>query len=315
MFAFRHILVPLDGSPLAERSIAPALRIARGMLTPASQGADGAAPPVRLTLMRAVSPTTMVAADPMLYEELVRMSEDEAHAYLRAVVEKLDEADVAVGAAVLDGSPAEAIVRYAEEHAVDLILISSHGRTGSSRWVYGSVAEKVLHHAPCAVGVIRSQVETDMFEKRTILVPLDGSKLAEQALEPALALARYVGCDVMLMRVLGAVEPVPEGMVMANQEYQSHLDAARDRERADAESYLQRIYAANETQHLFFDVVPSTGDVADAITTYAATHHVDLIVISSHGRSGVSRWLYGSVAEKVLRGAHCATLVVRGQAA
>jgi nucleotide-binding universal stress UspA family protein len=310
MAPFQTILVPLDGSPLAERAIAPAMRIARAM---AKVSADAPGEPVRLVLLRAVSPTVLVAADPMLYEELGRMSQEEALSYLHSTRDTLEAGDVVVDVQVVNGAPADAIVHYSETHDVDLIVISSHGRTGGSRWVYGSVAEKVLHHAPCAVAVIRSQAEVEMFEKRTILVPLDGSPLAERALEPALAIAQGVGCDIMLARFLTSAEPVPEGLATPDRSYEEYLATAAEMERAEAETYLQHVYASLPTGHAFFDVIVGKGDVADALVDYAARHHVDLIVMSSHGRSGVSRWLYGSVAEKVLRGAHCATLIVRGQ--
>jgi nucleotide-binding universal stress UspA family protein len=208
------------------------------------------------------------------------------------------------------GSPADAIVHYAEENAVDLIMMSSHGRTGSRRWVYGSVAEKVMHHAPCATAIIRSHVSTELFENRKILVPLDGSELAERALEPALALAKAVGSDVLLLRVVPAREAIPEYMMLAGDA--GHiLDAVREQDMAEAETYLQHVYNAQDMGRLFFDVKGADGDVADVIVSYAESKHVDLIVISSHGRSGIGRWLHGSVAEKVLRGANCATLIIR----
>lgn len=313
MIPYRHILVPLDGSALAEKAIKPAFRIA-GRMQAAAEKADGmAGSPVRLVFLRAITPMTMVAADPMVYDELSRLSQDEALAYLRQVRSQLPEHSFDVDAVVINGSSAEAIVQYAETHDIDLVVISSHGRTGSSRWVYGSVAEKVLHHAPCAVAVIRAQATIPLFEKHTILVPLDGSELAEQAIAPAMALADCADCDVYLLRVLGMIEPIPEGLLVASREYQDHLEAARQRERAEAEAYLQQVYSESPSQHLFFDVISTTDDVAEAINRYAAAHHVDLIVMSSHGRSGLSRWLFGSVAEKVLRGAPCTTLVVKGQ--
>ena len=74
-----------------------------------------------------------------------------------------------------------------------------------------------------------------------------------------------------------------------------------------------RVYTAHQNQHLFFDVQVTSGDTAGAIINYAEQHKIDLIVMSSHGRSGMGRWLHGSVAEKVLRGADCATLIMRDQ--
>jgi nucleotide-binding universal stress UspA family protein len=306
MVPFRSILVPLDGSALAERALASALQLAKAMAGRA--GETG----VRLILLRVVGPVALVAADPMLYDELMRMGVDEAQAYLRTVVETVDAGPVQVQVQAVSGAPADAIVRYAEENDVDLIVMSSHGRTGSSRWVYGSVAEKVLHHAPCATVIIRAHVAVAMFQNRKILVPLDGSPLAERALEPALAIADAMQSDVTLLRVAPGREPLPQAMSPSGEDLGVARDIAVAQEHAEAEAYLQRIYSARANRRLFFDVVTTGGDIADAIVSYADERHMDLIVISSHGRSGIGRWLHGSVAEKVLRGADCATLIIRG---
>ncbi len=306
MTPFRTILVPLDGSPLSEKALSPAARIAASMAQQA-----GAGEAVKLVLLRVVSPVALVAADPMLYDELTRMGSDEAQAYVNTARESVDAGGATVESSVIVGSPADAIVHYAAENGVDLILMSSHGRTGSSRWVYGSVAEKVLHHAPCATVIIRAHVAVEMFQNRKMLVPLDGSPLAERALEPALAISRAVQSDVTLLRVVSGREPLPESMTPAGAKVAAALDEAAARDRAEAETYLQGLFTDRPNQHLFFDVLTTAGDIADAIVSYADAHSVDLIVMSSHGRSGIGRWLHGSVAEKVLRGAECATMIVR----
>lgn len=308
MAPFRSILVPLDGSELAEKALAPAKQIALAM----AQRAGGQSR-TRLILLRAVSPMVLLAADPYLYDEMTRMGADEARAYLSEIASNLSAADLAIETYVVNGSPAEAIVQYATENHVDLIVMSSHGRTGSSRWVYGSVAEKVMHHAPCATAIIRAHVDVAMFQNRNILVPLDGSELAERALEPALTLADAVDSNVYLLRVVAGREPMPESMSPAGEQIEAALGQADAEEKAEAEAYLQRIYTAHQNQHLFFDVQTTGGDTADAIINYAEQHKIDLIVMSSHGRSGIGRWLHGSVAEKVLRGADCATLIMREQ--
>jgi nucleotide-binding universal stress UspA family protein len=308
MLPFHHILVPLDGSELAEKALKPAGQLAAAMAGRAT--ADD--PQVRLVLLRVASPLALLAADPLLYDEMMRMGLDEAQAYLAAVAASVDAGSAVVETKTMAGSPAEAVVHYAEENGVDLIVMSSHGRTGSSRWVYGSVAEKVMHHAPCATAIIRAHVAVEMFQNRKILVPLDGSELAERALGPALAIAQAVGADVTLLRVVPGREPLPESMTPAGDRVEAALDAAGAQERADAEAYLQQVYNRHDNQRLFFDVHGTEGDAADAIISYADSHQVDLIVISSHGRSGLGRWLHGSVAEKVLRGADCATLIIRG---
>jgi nucleotide-binding universal stress UspA family protein len=308
MTLYQHIVVPLDGSKLAEKALSPAMRIATSMAERhAGEGGDR----VRLVLLRVVSPIMLVAADPMLYDEMSRLGIDEAQAYLNTVRASLPAGQVLVKTEVLTGPPADAIVLYAEEKAVDLILMSSHGRTGSSRWVYGSVAEKVMHHAPCATCIIRAHVSIDMFQNRKILVPLDGSELAEQALEPALAIAAAVDSDVVMLRIVSGREAAPETLTPDGTDLGQGLDTVEASERAEAEGYLQKIYNDRPNRHLFFDVQSSTGDVADTIVSYADAQQIDLIVMSSHGRSGIGRWIHGSVAEKVLRGANCATMIIR----
>lgn len=307
MVPFHNILVPLDGSELAEKALKPAAQLASSLARRA--GPDD--PPVRLVLLRVATPLTLMAADPVLFDEMIRMTVDEAQAYLNATAEAIDAAPAIVDTNVVSGSPADAIVHYVEESNTDLIVMSSHGRTGSSRWVYGSVAEKVMHHAPCATAIIRAHVSVEMFENRKILVPLDGSELAERALDPAMAIAGTVKSDVLLLRVVAGREPLPEAVGPAGDEMAAALDEAGAQERAEAEAYLQRVYASRDNEHLFFDVQTTDGDIADAIVSYADSHNIDLIVISSHGRSGIGRWLHGSVAEKVLRGANCATLIIR----
>lgn len=309
MVPFRHILVPLDGSELAEKALQSGAQIAAAMAQRATEGS-----PVRLVLLRVASPMAILAADPLLYDEMIHMGVDEAQTYLNLAAATLSVAPAVVETVVVTGSPADAIVHYAEENGVDLVVMSSHGRTGSRRWVYGSVAEKVMHHAPCATVIIRAHVAVAMFQNHKLLVPLDGSELAERALGPALALAEAMRADVALLRVVAGREPLAESMTPAGDRIEEALSVAGAQERAEAEAYLQRVYSAYANQRLFFDVHATDGDVADAIVSYADAQNADLIVMSSHGRSGIGRWLHGSVSEKVLRGANCATLIVRCRA-
>ena len=145
---------------------------------------------------------------------------------------------------------------------------------------------------------------------KKILVTLDGSELAERALEPAVRLAGADGAELVLLRVV-----IPLYLWAPFIEIQPELDVARERHRAKTEAYLEEVKERllAEDSSLQIDTVALEGPVAEAIVDYATGSDVDLIVISSHGRSGLSRWVYGSVAEKVLQGARCcSTLVVRG---
>jgi nucleotide-binding universal stress UspA family protein len=89
------------------------------------------------------------------------------------------------------------------------------------------------------------------------------------------------------------------------------FDGIEDKEMQDAEAYLQAIYADSADEHVFIEVEASQGSVAERIIEYAERNAIDMIVMSSHGRTGLRRWVYGSVAEKVLRSACCATMIIR----
>ena len=146
---------------------------------------------------------------------------------------------------------------------------------------------------------------------KRILVPLDGSELAESALPHAAALARGLESQIRLVRVNIADEFVygPAGQVAP------YADEVLERDRQEAVAYLGRIRA--RLQHPGLAVITEVlkGPVAQAIIEYAAAQQIDLIVMSTHGRSGLNRLIFGSVAEKVLQGARCPTLIVRGPSA
>jgi nucleotide-binding universal stress UspA family protein len=139
-----------------------------------------------------------------------------------------------------------------------------------------------------------------------ILVPLDGSEFAEMAIEPAVAIARPMGSELVLFRV---AQPIPRTRALAEMpDVYNDVVAATGRE---AEDYLQAIRSRFPEDNIFVEYRPGEEGVARQILDYAGSNDIDLIVMSSHGYTGVKRWAYGSVTEKVLHGACCATLVVR----
>ena len=146
-----------------------------------------------------------------------------------------------------------------------------------------------------------------MFRFKKLLVPLDGSEFAEAALEPALAIARPMQAEVVLFRV---AEPIPRTRALADMpDVYNDVVAAAYR---DAEAYLDRLKAHLDYDRITLEHRSAEEGVARQILDYAAQNGADLVVMSSHGRTGVDRWVHGSVAEKVLGGCACATLVIRG---
>lgn len=148
--------------------------------------------------------------------------------------------------------------------------------------------------------------EIKLLRFRKIMVPLDGSECAEMALGPALGIAQAMGAEMVLFRV---AQPIPRTRaLMEMPDVYNEVVAATYRE---AEDYLQRVRVRLPYGQVSVEHQPVESGVARQIVDYAAENGIDLIIMSSHGYSGVKRWAHGSVAEKILRGAPCATLVIR----
>jgi nucleotide-binding universal stress UspA family protein len=147
-----------------------------------------------------------------------------------------------------------------------------------------------------------------MFKFKRIMIPLDGSELAEAAVDPALAIAESMGAEAVLFRV---AQPVPRTQKLAEMpDVYNDVVAATYRE---AEDYLKDLQARLAYERISIEYRPAAEGIARQILDFAAEHDVDLIVLSSHGRTGVGRWIHGNVAQKVLTGCTCSTLIVRGQ--
>jgi nucleotide-binding universal stress UspA family protein len=199
---------------------------------------------------------------------------------------------------------AEVIMDTAAAEKADLIVMSSHGYSGITRWVLGSVAERVLGGAPCPVLVIRSPKPL-----QHVLIPLDGSSLSEQALAPGLAVAASLGAEVTLLR---AVPRAEAGEIREFDKIERGLGQRLVEEiREDAEGYLRCLAAARPHPGIEIKTVVTFEPAADSLLEYVEGHAIDLIAMSTHGRTGLARWRYGSVTEKVLHGSHHSMLIVR----
>jgi len=146
-----------------------------------------------------------------------------------------------------------------------------------------------------------------MYKFKRIMIPLDGSELAEAAVGPALAIAESMAAEVVFFRV---AQRVPRTQKLAEMpDVYDDVVAATYRE---AEDYLKDLRGRLAYEHISIEYRPASGGIARQILDYAAEHDVDLIVLSSHGRTGVDRWIHGNVTQKVITGCTCSTLIVRG---
>ncbi|GAJ08450.1 unnamed protein product, partial [marine sediment metagenome] len=222
------------------------------------------------------------------------------------------------GKLVTGSHPAEEIIKYADKTGADLILMATYGRSGISRWAMGSVAYKVLRSALVPVWLIRaglsSEIIQDKLPIKTILVPLDGSKLAETALPYIEALVKQLGPEQVKVTLLRICQPqaVRSGyspVISLGWEKQ----AARDMFQCKlvARSYLGDIEKRLRAAGIRACAVVVTGEPDDKIIEYTQQKGTSLVAMTIHGRSGISRWAYGSVAERVMLEAPTPIFLVR----
>jgi nucleotide-binding universal stress UspA family protein len=295
---FNKVLVPLDGSELAEGSLGPALRIVH---RPGGQIILLHVPVFRPIMVPGTAGYGLVLPE----QTFDLKSRDEIGHYLAEIKGARQEPDISITIEVMEGDVAGNIVDLAVDEGVDLIVMTTHGYSGFTRWMLGSITERVLRHAPCPVLVVRC---ADTLKH--VLITLDGSRLAEQALEPGLEVARQLGGRVTLLRVAdgSGLGPVEKGMLdVAHHGLSQQIDP----EPGGEVHYLENLAGHYRTPGLEIDTAVVTGSPAQSILEYVEANQVDLIVMATHGRTGIRRWVYGSVTEKCLHNSACAMLIVR----
>jgi nucleotide-binding universal stress UspA family protein len=299
---YSKILIPLDGSKTAEK-VLPYARYLAGMLKIPMEllaVVDIAEMGAHMSAERARFLDTMV-------EDAVRDSES----YLRAVAAKIPG-----GAkhAVVKGQAEDAIIEKGESDKNALIAMATHGRSGLNRFLMGSVAEKVLRGSANPLLLVRAADEGKAeaeWDFKTIIVPLDGSELAEGVLPTVAELAKTLGVEVTLFRSYH----IPYNAYAGNGglyavDYESLISGVRD----EANEYLEKMVA--EVKKLGVEKVSSVskeGFAGDEIIRLANATPGDLIAMCSHGRSGVKRWVLGSVTEIVVRHTIDPVLVIRAK--
>ncbi len=309
---FKHILVPLDGSPFAERALGAAIAVAT-----AHQASVTLLQAVNLNSQLTTNPWGL-AFDPLLTDEMIGSLAAEAKTYLGAVAAKLTTCGVEVVAGeVAYGAPADAI--NAAAAACDLVVMSTHGRSGIGRLVLGSVAAAVVHGSVPPVLLVGGKSPVAdyadcAYSFSHILVPLDGSQLAEQALPVAATMAERGSSLLLLEVVASATSSEPFNSEMGGLQGTASLHLTDNRDIA-AHHYLEKAAHRHLPAHVAYHTTERGGDPATEILSTARSESCDLIVIATHARDGVDRLLHGSVAERVVSNAQVPVLVLRGQVA
>lgn len=271
-------------------------------------------------LAEAVIPYATLLANKMGSElDVVNVVEAEvsgdrlAKAYLDKIVEEIKEPGIIKKRSViLNGKAAEQVLDYVERNKIDIIAVASHGHSGIKRWVIGSTADKIIKGAKTPVLVVYSKEKSTTKKIPAfshILLPLDGSKAAEAALPYAGLIATKMKAKVSLLRVVSPLVDQyagpPEGYVV---DYTGKVMKALEEE---AQEYLKQTARAFEEKNISTSATMTVGSPTSDIMKYIEKHKVDLVVMSTHGRTGFGRWILGSVADKVLHSAEIPVLLIR----
>jgi nucleotide-binding universal stress UspA family protein len=298
MNGFHNILVPLDGSEYAEQAVSLAGSIARR-----SGGA------LRLASVEEPLPALVLASGSPDAAREVELEEcDQLTNYLDSTASAVrDVQGGSVGTAVLHGPVAAALSEYAETSAMDLVVMTTRGRRGLSRWLIGSVADQLLRRIHVPVLLLHPRELPQPTEFRRILIALDG-ELEDAVLGPAVALGSlYPAVHYTLTRV---VEPAGPALPQLAP-YPSPLEPERiERRVLEARNYLEKVCGQLRARGLeaTYKVVVGCG-IASQVLQLAEALGADCIAVGAHGRRGTERLGLGSEADRIVRGAAVPVLI------
>ncbi len=312
MAPYKRIILPLDGSDVSEQAIPLATGLAKQLSLP-------------VTLLNAVEPDSPAITQSLFsnrqWMEPASSREARAQEYLSRIREPLVAVGLTVDTVIPHLEPALGIVQEAERDPNNLIVITSHGRSGLARWWMGSVADKVIHMSDNPVLILRAREQAFRSEDegpQQLIVPLDGSELAELVLPHVSHLASGLGLAVSLVQITPLEEEyyrfaaMAPGLAPATMPSALSVTDLVEAAGQEASSYLEDVKSRLIAQGVqTVDTHVSQGTPADVIADRVAQSDGSLVAMTTHGRSGVGRMMLGSVAERVIRQSGSPVLVVR----
>ena len=290
----RKLLVPLDGSALSERALPYAAELAR---------AAGAS----LTLVRTAD------VHPRLHLGLAHLLPEDPLSYLNMHADPLRTCGVVVDAAVAPGEPPRALMSEIERRQPDLVVMSTHARSGFDRLVHGSVTDTVVSHVGCPVMLVPAQAGSGAsaaprLAAKRVVVPLDGSRFSEAALPVAVDLARALGSEVLLVQAIIPLYPLPTDLELLTPSILDQEQSLADTEDAVADYLDGLAYRLSVSERgLRVTALAGTGQLTEVIRELSNTAqgHVNssigLVVMATHGRIGLARAILGGEADAVVR--------------
>ena len=282
---FDHILVPLDGSLLAECTLPHIVAIALSSFAKVT---------LLYVLDQELTHGPLKNAEPLDWA----ICKSKADVYLQGISEQLRKASLQISTAIINGGAADGIINYAHDHKVDLIALSSHGQSGLSGWNISSVVQKVLSRAYTSLLIVPAyrQVHMDLtnFHYQKIFVGLDGSRRAEWVLAEALKLIAFHHASLLLAHVVSK-QGMPYYLPL-DEEVIDLLNLINERNRLYAEIYLKDLCSRlpEDLYNIKTYLVISENQI-DALRELAEQENADLVILSAHGGSGGFKRVYGNV--------------------
>lgn len=295
---YEKIMTPLDGSQIAEVALPYAEELA-GRL-----GSE-----VTLLNVNEQSDESYQHMHEFYMEKIADTVKNGSESYAKASGSKVP---IRVNKVIINGHPAEKIVEYADKENISLIVMSTHGRSGIRHWTIGSVAEKVLRATNKPVALIRAKGAKPAVREKSLLtrmlVPLDGSKEAETSIPYAEELAFKLKAEIVLLQVLATGY---QAMTELGGTYIVYSESQMESFKRYALTYLNPIAGRLRNKGIKTNVELKLGDAAEEIIRFADEGKFDAVMMSTHGRSGFSRWVFGSVAEKLIHQGNTPLILVR----
>jgi nucleotide-binding universal stress UspA family protein len=285
---FKHILLPLDGSQLAECVLPHARALASAGYT-------------RITVVRVLASASESNPDQPVDPLNWHFNRVEAENYLLLIAKQLNIArrpDAEI--AILEGDPAQRLIEFAHQNEVDLIVLSSHGQSGVSRWNVSSVVRKLIQNVHLSTMLVRAyDCKPGSMEKvryKQVLTPLDGSLRAEAALPVATGIVQSHRSRLILAHILQRPEVIQR--LPPSTEDQQLIDQVIQRSQSAAEYYIEqlknRLPFETETE------IRVSNNVSTTLAQMIADRSVDLVVLNAHGHSGDINRPFGSIATSLI---------------
>jgi nucleotide-binding universal stress UspA family protein len=276
LVVYKRILVPLDGSKVAEVALPYARFIAE---------------------MYGSELTLLTICAPKCDDRFKRL----CRAYLDLQAGELEPQGIKTSSTVIHGNIAENITNFSIKKKIDLIIVASHGYSGFKRFTMGSVTQKVIFNTFLPVIIIKpaaTKITTIRFTK--ILLPLDGSLFSEASISHVEELAGVSGAEVILLTISEPPEIPSDRSPAIKPTWEEYRDALIQEVEDQGTTYLESVRAKLKEKGIKTSIRFVMGNAAESIIQIAEEEEVDLIAMTTHGHTGVNRWVYGNMTGRIV---------------